>query len=151
MIGCLVISVVALTVAVASWLRPVGSNQNVSPSSEPVSETEIAHSRDALCEAHNLIAQATRTAASRTSDNQATKSVIATNVRLATIASGQYLLQKISEYPNAPAELSDALTTLATAYQKTTLLHIADATEAELDVAYGALDEADAKVQQECR
>ncbi|ANW66718.1 hypothetical protein BCA37_26895 [Mycobacterium sp. djl-10] len=72
-------------------------------------------------------------------------------MRLATIASGQYLLQKISEYPNAPSELSDALTTLATAYQKTTLLHIADATEAELDVAYGALDEADAKVQQECR
>lgn len=109
--------------------------------SQPVSEAEIADSPDALCEAHDLIAQATRTAASTTSDDQAVKSVIASNVRLAASIS-------CKKFTKPQRTIGDIGRTCRSGHDLPTDNAVAfgGCHGAELDAAYTTLDEADAKV-----
>lgn len=148
----LAIAVIAVALAIGSWFRPSSSaNAEQTDPASAYSEQEIADATAALCEAHELTGRATQTAASRKSDDPAIMYIVATNVRLGATASAEYLLQKVADNPAAPTDLSDAIQRLAITYQQTTLLHLADAEDKELDEAYNLLDETDEKVGQACR
>jgi len=114
------------------------------------SEDQIADAKKALCDAHAFVDRATQTAGRQTSDDPAVKAAVAVNIRLTSTLSASYLLSELQLNPSAPPELEKAVRKLAKAYQETTLTHISDAPETEIDAVYARLDLADSKVDEAC-
>ncbi|WP_197382898.1 hypothetical protein [Mycolicibacterium mengxianglii] len=145
------IAVVSVAVAVGAWFRPVADPKvDLADSAPTYTDRQISDAKSALCDAHQLANRATHTVAARKSDDAVVTYIVATNVRLSATASAEYMLQKLSDHPASPVELSGAIRALAVAYQRITLLHLADAADAELDVAYNELDTTDARVVRAC-
>lgn len=142
---------IAIVVASASWLRPTGDGSVPTVSPPPqYTEEEVAEAKKAVCDAHDFVNRATQTAGRQTSDDPAIKAAIAVNIRLGSTLSASYLLAKTDTHPATPPELEAAIRDLANAYQETTLTHLSDASEAELDAVYERLNSTDAAVDEAC-
>jgi hypothetical protein len=148
----LAVAVIAIAVAIGSWFRP--TTDESPPAADPTpqySEQKIAEAKGAICEAHEFVNRATQTAGSQTSDDPSLRASISLNIRIGSTLSANYLLAKLDQYPATPAELADSARALAMAYQETTLSHLSDAPESELNNVYERLDSTDAKVIQACK
>jgi len=113
-------------------------------------EQEVTSAVQAVCNAHSLIDRATDRAASQTSDEPEIRGLLSLNVRIGAIISSNYIVETVAKFPATPQDLVVAARDLALAYNRTTLLQIAEASDAELREAYDALDAADAKVIEAC-
>lgn len=151
-IASLVIAVVAVAVAVGAWVRPAGANiqSPPEPANSAYNQAEIDDAKGQICDARDLVTRATQRAGSQTSDDPTVSFIIAVNVRLGAAVSADYISRVAAENPAAPQEIVDAVQDLATAYQETTLLHLSEATDEELDVVYERLDTAGSTVNEIC-
>lgn len=151
LVGVLV-GVIGIATAAIALTRPTESPaQPRLESSKPTfSDQEVASSVQAVCEAHSLIDRATAKAANQTSEDPAIRGLLSLNVRIGAMISSNYIVETAAKYPALPQDLADATRDLALAYNRTTLLQISEAPEAELGGAYDALDVADARVAEAC-
>jgi hypothetical protein len=122
------------------------------PDSAPkYTEQQIADSKKALCAAHDLANRVNQAAGTKTSDDPTLKYSIAINIRLAGTAMADYMLAVLDANPATPDDFADSVRQFAMASEETSLLQMADGTEAELDVVYKKLDAAEAKVAEACK
>lgn len=148
----LVVAFIAIAVAIGSWFRPTGDDSPPPSDATPqYSEQEVAEAKNAVCEAHDFVNRATQTAGRQTSEDPAIIAVIAVNIRLGSTLSASYLLATLDTYPATPPDLTKATRDLANAYQETTLAHLSDASESELDSVYERLNSTDVELAEACK
>lgn len=103
-----------------------------------------------MCAAHTLIDRATRTAASRTSDDPNVRGLLSLNVRVGATVSATYLRATVDQNPAAPQDLIEAVEDVAISFNNGTLLQISEASQPELDEVFARLDAADLRVTRAC-
>ena len=62
-----------------------------------------------------------------------------------------YMLAVLDANPATPNDFADSIRQFAIASEETSLMQMADGTEAELDAVYKKLDAAEAKVAEACK
>jgi hypothetical protein len=142
---------IAIALGVVALLRPAAQAAAPADVAPQYSEQEVAEAKKAVCEAHDLINRASTKSGGQKSDDQTLTFVIAVNVRLTGALAGSYMITELERNAATPPTLTLAVQDLALFYQKTTLLQLSDATKAELDEAYIALNNADEKVVAACK
>lgn len=146
------VGLIGIAVGIASWLRPIEQvDSQPQDSAKLFTEQQGQEAKARVCEAHSLIDRATRSAASRTSDDPNVRGLLSLNVRLGATVSAAYLRATVDQNPAAPQDLLDAVEELALTFNNGTLLQISEASQAELDEVFARLDQADAKVTRACQ
>jgi hypothetical protein len=146
----LAVALVAIIVAISSWFQPLSNDRAQEGTPQQPSAGDPGQAQANVCNARSLVARATQNAGNQSSDDPTVSFIIAVNVRLGATASADYLYRIADNNEAAPESLLQAVRELAAAYQETTLLHLADARNDELDKVYKKLDDAGLRVDEEC-
>jgi hypothetical protein len=126
----LAIAVIAVAVAIAAWFRPAHSS---APSFDGQQTTEAKKS---VCTAYNSVKQAvvinTHMENPR-GDDPVGHLAVAANARLALLGGGQYLQDRLAAAPAAPADLANAVTTMAKTTEDLGMGYLTGASSLALD------------------
>lgn len=145
----IVIALIAVAVAIASWFRPAPKAET--PAAKTYSEQEIADAKRAVCDAYDTVNKTVDVAGSKSGDNPTDSFVVAINTRLALATSSSFLTSQLSANPATPDDLSEPVRDLAHQYQVITMNQLADARTADLQSFATAADRAVARIKEACR
>ncbi|WP_133251023.1 hypothetical protein [Mycobacterium montefiorense] len=149
MISSIAIALVALGVAIGSWLRPLPENKSTAPS---YTTQQVADAKLKVCAPFTKANNAVRAATARDKGSDyATQLASAVNVRQALLAASQSLTSTLNQEPAAPADIVSNTHSLADAYQALTIALIADATEPEKSPILHSGDEATSSLENLCK
>jgi hypothetical protein len=117
--AALAIAVAAITLAIASWFRPLPS---VKPSASPAltyTDQQIAGAKAAVCAAFGQVDHALELAYARNGGSDPTAQLaVAASSQLALDAGSRYLSMTLAEEPATPPDLATAVRKQTDAYQK---------------------------------
>jgi hypothetical protein len=148
----LLVALIAIAVATASWFRPPAENGAPPEASAPTfTMQEIETATEAMCKAHEKVSRATEAAGSEKSDDRLTKFAIALSIRVTATLSADYLFRKLDENPATPLDMAENIRELASTYQELLLAQIGNATSEELDVIYQRIDGVDPAIVEACK
>lgn len=150
---CLVISTLAIAIAIGSWFKPSGSEVDQSTEADSTSAQTVADAKratTAVCSARELAGKAGAVAGGKTSDDPNMRFVVAVNSRLASAVSADYLAYILDQNPDTPPALSTPIGRVIESLNEITLLNLADSDESALEPIYKKLDDADAEAAREC-
>ncbi|CAM4248532.1 hypothetical protein MB901379_03387 [Mycobacterium basiliense] len=152
-VAAVALAVVALGVGVVGWFRPQPRNTPPTPPTPTFSTQQITDAREGVCAAHRIVRQA---AVSTT--NQPNPSpgdpigdlAIAANARLALYGGGDYLLNRLAAEPATPAELRDAVRSLANLLQELAMSYLAGSPDSVITPLLQASDKRTRAVDSLC-
>jgi len=147
-IVAIVVALLALALAAASWFRPT---HEAAPATPQYSQQQVADAKKNLCDAYDSMYRALERAGTTTSDDPNQKYMIALNTRLAFNTSADRLLTEVNENPAGPADLVDATRRLAISYQKLILVRTAEAPQPDLDAVYEEINSSETAVKTACK
>ncbi|HEY6817905.1 MAG TPA: hypothetical protein VI196_00840, partial [Mycobacterium sp.] len=111
------ITLVAVGVAIAAWLRPIPYNTSATPSAPSYSDQQVADAKSKVCAAIEKVKKANTMNSNRNGgDDPNGQLLIAVNGRQVYIASSQYVLTILADEPATAAELVAAGRRLANLY-----------------------------------
>lgn len=152
-IASLAIALIALGVAIGSWLRPT-SDSKPSPAPSPPSFTDkqVVDAKTKVCATYDKVHQGVlaNTGRSGGSDPLALLGVAA-NARIALYDGGQYLIKTLAEQPATPSDLATAVRQLVDSYQLLAVNYMAEVSQSEIDSALHSGDEPNATIQSICK
>lgn len=108
--AALAIAVIAVAIAVAAWLRPAHSGTT------HYNDQQTADAKKSVCAAYNSTKQAVVVNTHMANPNGADPAgqlAVAANARLALLGGGEYLRDRLAAAPAAPADLANAVTSMA--------------------------------------
>lgn len=144
----IVVALLALALAAASWFRPT---HDETPATPQYSEQQVADAKKNLCDAYNTMLRGIKGAGALSSEDPNQKFMLALNTRLAFNTSADYLLSQANLNIAAPPRLLVEARTLAASYQKMVLAQIAEAPGGDLDSIYGELDLHESAIVEACK
>jgi hypothetical protein len=148
MIIAIVVALLALAVAAASWFRPT---HEATPSTPQYSEQQVADAKKNLCDAYSAAIRAINSAGSVGSEDPNLKFILAINTRVAFNTAADYLQSAAELNPAAPSNLLDETQLLAASYQSMVLAQISQAPKDELDPLYSAIDPHESAIKEACK
>lgn len=149
----LAIALVALGVAIGSWLRPVSDTKPAPGATPPTfTDKQVADAKAKVCATYEKVHQGVlvNTGRSGGSDPLALLGVAA-NARIALYDGGQYLTKTLTEQPATPPDLATAVRQLVDSYQLLAVNYMAEVSQSEIDSALHSGDEPNATVQSICK
>ena len=149
----LAIALVAVALAIGAWFRPLPDNKPPSPPAAPnFSARQVADAKTKVCAAYDRIHHAVLANTGRSGGTDPVSVLgLAANARLALYDGGQYLAKALAQAPAAPADLAAATRALVDAYQELAVNYMAEATDAEIQSSFQAVDSAGSKVSEMCK
>ncbi|MEQ0661762.1 hypothetical protein [Mycobacterium tuberculosis] len=131
LVAALALAVVSLGVGIVGWFhRQPHDKPSPAPSAPTFTSQQISDAKENVCAAHRIVRQAavlnTNQANSVPGDPTGDLAVAA-NARLALYSGGDYLLRRLTAEPATPAELRDAVRSLANALQELAVNYLAGA------------------------
>jgi hypothetical protein len=147
------ITLAALGLAIASWLRPATSAKTSSAPPAPVyTAQQTADAKAAVCAAFTKIDHALGIAAARNGGSDPTFGLaVATSTRQVFEVGSRYLLTKLSEEPAAPSDIATATRRLADGYQEAVVDYLAGVGDSELKPTLNTSDDATLSLRQLCK
>jgi hypothetical protein len=152
--AALVIALIGVLLGVVGWFRPISHNGR--PPNPPVptfNGQQVANAKAQICDAYNLVHDAVIINTHR--PNPVPRDAIgalaaAANGRLALYAGGDYLLNRLAMEPAAPADLAEAVRSLASKSKELGMVFLADKLDAIQDPLRRALDSDVATIDRLC-
>jgi hypothetical protein len=149
--SALAIALIALAVGLVGWFRPVAQN-NHPPPTPTYTEQQVTDAKTSVCAAYGNVHQAVRVNFARDrGTDPALQLASAVNARQALVAGSQYLMTTLAEKPATPADLAQAVRTLAGTFQKLTVDYLAEVSESEVDSLRRASDDTTATIERLCK
>ncbi|OBF13483.1 hypothetical protein [Mycobacterium sp. ACS4331] len=142
------LAVAALAVAIASWFRPAPAQEE--STAAQFSEQEIADATEAVCEAWDTVYRSLITAGYQTSEDPTVSQILALQMKVAFLASGNYLHDALNRHAAADGELARSTEKLATGYEHAILAQLAGAPAGEIEGIKADIREAEDAVKREC-
>ncbi|OSC41713.1 hypothetical protein B8W66_07790 [Mycobacterium decipiens] len=141
----LAVAVVALGVGIVGWFHPQPHSDPVAtPSAPTFTDQQVSDAKEHVCAAHRIVRQAAilnTNQANPVPGDPTGDLAVAANARLALYSGGDYLLRRLSAEPATPAELSDAVRSLANALQALALNYLAGTPDSVVTPLRLALEE----------
>ncbi|BAX93101.1 hypothetical protein [Mycobacterium shigaense] len=138
-----------LAVAIIGWFRPVAPKLPAAPT---YSAQQVADAKKKVCSTFTKVDNAVRAASARNKgDDYATQFATAINVRQALVVGSQYLSTTLNQEPATSTELASSVRDLVNSYQLLTIELLSDAPELEKDPTVHAGDEANSKIENQCK
>jgi len=153
MLASLAIALLAISIAIASWFRPLPTNKP-SPSAPAYTDQQFASAKANVCAAFEKVQHATDLAHSHVgSTDYATQLAASALTNAALDAGSRYLLSKLAEEPATPAELASAVRDEANAEQEALIgyLNGLPASDPQMQPAVNASMQATASIRQICK
>jgi hypothetical protein len=146
------IALIALSVAISSWFRPLPDNKPAPPTPTATFSTQqVADAKGKVCAAYDRIHHAVLANTGRSGGTDPALLLgVAANARLALYDGGQYLTKTLVQQPATPADLSAAVRSLIDAYQELAVNYMAEASDAEIQSSFQTLENAGSKVSGMC-
>ena len=148
MIIAIVIALIAVAIAIASWFRPATKVET--PATKTYSEQEIADAKKTVCDAYGRAFNAL-TANSRQPDSPNEGLAVIAHSRIAIHAAATYLNTTLGDQPAAPEEVTTPVKLLANQYQQMVLDQIGGADRTTLDADYKNADTLTSKISKVCK
>lgn len=146
------IAVIAMGVAIGSWLRPSGA-ENVPPtvSTPQYTDQDVAKAKEAMCDAYDRTLKAIAGTSGSQSETDPIKAFIMTvNTRFSFHITAEYFLSQLERNPATPQDLAENFRKLAASYDELLLAQLANTPQDQLDPIYQRTEMADNKVVQAC-
>lgn len=116
------ITLVAVSAAVAAWLRPMPEAKSAAPSAPTFSAQQVTDAKSNVCAAYAKIHRAVDVNAPRNGGSDPTAQLaVATNMRQIYVVGSAYLLTKLADEPATPSDLSAATNRVARLFQVLTI------------------------------
>jgi hypothetical protein len=129
----LMISVVAIGLAITGWLRPLPTDRVDGPPAPAYTEKQVTDAKTKVCAAYNEVHQAVLINTGRNlGDDPTSHLAVAANARISLFDGGQFLSAKLVEEPATPPELASAMRALISAYEQLAIDYLANVPDAEL-------------------
>jgi hypothetical protein len=148
MFAALAIAAIALAVAVTTWFRPAPDS-----ASTTFTDRQTAQAKSNICSAytttHQGVVRNTHLADPNLND-PAGQFAIAANARLALLGGGAYLRDRVAAQPATPADLAQAVQSLADTIEQLGVGYLAASTPLVLDPLRHDLDAQVARINQLC-
>jgi hypothetical protein len=142
--AALVIALIALGVGAVGWFRPVPhTNQPPARTAPPFTDNQIADAKAQVCNAYSTVHTAVVVNTHRPNPipgDAIGALAAAANGRLALYAGGDYLLDRLAAEPATPADLADAIRSLANKSKELAIVFLADEPDSAQDPLRRALD-----------
>ena len=138
MYAALAIAVIAAAVAIAGWFRP--APKNASPT---FTDQQTTQAKTNVCSAYTTVHQGVVRNTHLADPNQndpAGQLAIAANARLALLGGGGYLRDRVATQPATPADLAQAVNSMANTIEQLGVGYLAGATNIVLDPLRSDLD-----------
>jgi hypothetical protein len=138
MFAALAIAVFAAAVSIASWFRP--APQNASPA---FTDQQTTQAKSNICSAYTAVHQGVVRNTHLTDANPndpVGQLAIAANARLALLGGGGYLRDRLAAQPATPAELAQAVNSMANTIEQLGIGYLEAATNIVLDPLRHDLD-----------
>lgn len=148
MFAALAIAVIAAAVAIAGWFRP--APENASPT---FTDQQTAQAKTNVCSAYTAVHQGVVRNTHLADSNQndpAGQLAIAANARLALLGGGAYLRDRIATQPATPADLAQAVNSMANTIEQLGVGYLAGATNIVLDPLRHDLDSQVTQIDKLC-
>lgn len=151
--AALVISLIAVSVAIGSWVRPPSATSTASTSTAPAyTDRQITDAKAKVCAAFANVHQAVRSNFARDhGDDPNQQLLVAVTGQQALLAGSVHLQTTLSEQPAAPAELATAVRKLVDVFQSLTVDYLNGHGSPEVDPSLRAGDEATLTIQSICK
>jgi hypothetical protein len=112
----------AVGVAVAAWLRPMPEAKSAAPSAPTFSAQQVADAKARVCAAFEKVLNATSANSARSGgDDPNNQLLVATTQRQVFVVGSAYYWRTLAKEPATPADLAGAMNRLADLYQVITL------------------------------
>jgi hypothetical protein len=113
-LAAFLLSLAAISVAIAAWFRPLPDNTPPSPRDPTYSADQTAQAKTNVCDAYRKEQKALDLAGARNGGDDPTAILaVATSTRQVLDVGGRYLLAKLAEEPATPPELAQTVRKLA--------------------------------------
>lgn len=120
--AALAIALTAVAVAITAWFQ---AHEAASPS---FSAQQSADAKQNVCSVYALVYQAVNTdTPNPRPDDPVSQNAVAANVRLAFLGGGAYLNETLAAQPATPADLAEAINSMASTLQRLGLSYLARA------------------------
>lgn len=151
--AALAVALVAVGVAIGAWVRPLPDNKPSPPPAAPnFSAQQVADAKTKVCAAYDKIHHAVLANTGRSEGTDPASVLgLAANARLALYDGGQYLMKTLGQAPATPADLAAGTRTLVDAYQELAVNYMSDATDAEIQNSFQAVQDAGSMVSGMCK
>jgi hypothetical protein len=136
-IATLVIALIAVALAVAAWFRPTH------PSTPRFTDQQSAEAKRNMCTAYNSVHEgvvANTHMANPNGNDPVGQLAVAANARLALLGGGEYLRQRLAAAPATPADLSNAVASMANTLEDLAMGYLSGASNFSLDPLRHDLD-----------
>jgi len=148
----LIVSVAAIGLAIAGWLRPLPADRVGGPPPPAYTEQQVADAKTQVCAAYNEVHQAVLTNTGRNmGDDPTAHLAVAANARIALFDGGQFLSAKLIEEPATPPELANSIRALIRAYEQLAIDYLANVPDAELKPSEDNLTKTGTTVYDMCK
>lgn len=131
LVAALALAVVSLGVGIVGWFhRQPHDKPSPAPSAPTFTSQQISDAKENVCAAHRIVRQAAvlnTNQANPVPGDPTGDLAVAANARLALYSGGDYLLRRLTAEPATPAELRDAVRSLANALQELAVNYLAGA------------------------
>ena len=148
MFAALAIAVIALAVAIAGWFRP--APESASPT---FTDRQTAQAKTNVCSAYTAVHQGVVRNTHLTDANPndpAGQLAIAANARLALLGGGGYLRDRVAAQPATPADLAQAVNSMADTIERLGVGYLEGATNIMMDPLRHDLDSQIAQINKLC-
>lgn len=136
-LAALVIAVIAVAVAVAAWFRPAHDGATT------FTGDQVNQAKANVCSTYTTVRKAVvlNTHLNNPNPNDPTGQLaVAANARLALLGGGSYLQDRLDAEPAAPADLANAVRSMANTIEQLGIAYLADAGTIVLDPLRHDLD-----------
>ncbi|MCV7035943.1 hypothetical protein BMW24_008960 [Mycobacterium heckeshornense] len=152
--AALAIAIIGLGVGITGWFRPLPHEiHEQAPTAPAYSDQQIANAKTDVCVAYNYAKNevALNTHRPDFEGDPVGSLAAATMKRLSLYAAGDYLLTRLTAQPATPAELADAVRSLANSYEQAAMRILNDEPSAALDPLRHAVDSDISKIDELCK
>jgi len=140
---------VTLGVAIVGWFRPIPAKP---PPVAAYSNEQIADAKAKVCAAHEKVHNAIKASSARDRGTDMTSQLVfAINGQQALLAGSEYLRTKLSEQPATPYELATTIRKLTDLFQELTIDYQNSVSEADMESALRAGDDATLTIERLCK
>jgi hypothetical protein len=153
MVALFAMTLVAIGLAIGSWLRPLPSTKAPpAPPAPTYTDQQTADAKASVCAAFAKVDHALGVAAARNGSSDPTAGLaVATGTRQVFEVGSRYLLTKLSEEPATPSDIADATRRLANGYQEAVVDYLAEVSDSELKPELNASDAATLSLRRLCK
>jgi hypothetical protein len=149
-IAALAIGLIAIGVAIVSWVRPTPADR---PAIGPTyTSQESADAKSKVCTAFGKVHNAIQlTGARDRGPDYATQLASAVNARQALVAGSQYLSTTLNDAPATPPNIAKEIRNLTNVYQLLTVQLLAEAPDPEINASVSSGDAATSILENLCK